>query len=201
MIRLAACGVLLAALAAGLAADEAAQDAGPAKAVDLFRQVRDAEKAKKSADVKARMAEFTAAVQAAAEHLPAVPVEETAKPMQYHSLKLNAGPARVDGFRFRVPAGTGGWDLAWEFVYPRGAGGFTWGLAAREGTVDGFKSFTVKDNYAETGADLPKENRRILQRLPGGKLMAGAGYVIWFAFADDRPVDLHIRLGVTPTKR
>lgn len=208
MRRVMALGGLLAVLVIGgttagpslraRAADETARRDRLSQAGDLHRRLREAEAAKKSAEVKALLPEFTAAVQAAAADLPSVTPEESAKPRNFRKVTLNADKTRLDGFRFRVPDGQAVWNLSWEFVYPKGAATFTWGLAAREGAVDGFRNFARKDNYAEKGADLPAENRRVTQRLSGGKLRGGAEYVIWFAFDGDQPVDIHVRLGLTP---
>jgi hypothetical protein len=197
MLRTIACGVFLTAAGAVLAGG-AAEKAGLGQAAELFRQLRDAETAKKADAVKTLLPRFTATVQAAAPALPEVPAEGAAKPKAYHKVTLNAGPARVDGFRFRVPEGKGGWNLSWEYVAPQQAGQWNWNIVAREGTVEGFKRFDKKENHAEKGAALPPENHRYTQRLTGGKLRSGAEYIIWFAFEDDRPVDLHVRLGLTP---
>lgn len=209
MLRATACGVfLMLATVIGRAADakkeqaaDAAHAKGLAKAAELFDRVRAAEKAKKGGEVKTLLAEYVAAVQAVAGKLPEVKPEEAARPKAYQKLTLNAAGKRIDGFRFRTPDGKGDWNLDWEFVYPKGTGALTWGIAAREGTVEGFKRFATKDHYVEKGADLPKENRRITQQLHGGKLKSDAEYVIWFAFDGDKPVDVHVRVGLTPVKK
>lgn len=113
---------------------------------------------------------------------------------------MNAAGKKLDAIRFKTPVGKGNWDLNWEFVYPKDAGLKSWGIIAREGTVDGFKNFTNKTNFTEKGADLPKENKQVAQKLTGGKLKPEAEYLIWFAFDGDKPADVHVRMGLTPAK-
>lgn len=182
-------------------ADEAARVKGLSAANDLYRLVHAAEKANKKDEVKKHMARFVTQIQLVAPYLPVIEPEEAAKPKRYHTLALNAEKTKLDAFRFRVPSSGKTWNLNWEFVIPRestGANLLAWYIVPREGTMRGFEFVDRDDDFSEKGADLPKSNYRFKQQLAGGRLKAGSEYVIWFALKDDKPVDVHVRIGLTP---
>lgn len=112
---------------------------------------------------------------------------------------LNRHGRGFEGVRFKTPAATKSWDLDWEFVAGEELSGrIGWYIAPAVGAMDGFSNMAQNENFAEEGADLPASNLHISQGLPGGSLKAGAEYLIWFSFPDDKPHDLHIRLLLTP---
>lgn len=119
---------------------------------------------------------------------------------KYTKLTLNTGTKPLDAFVFKTPKGEKNFDLDWEFV--TGPGGFrSWYILAREGTMEGFRTFRRQPNYAEEGADLPKENIRYVQPLHGGILKPNQEYIIWFSFAEElKPTDFFIRLALNEAK-
>jgi hypothetical protein len=201
MVRTILVGVLFvsAVLAAEPAAD-ANRKATLAKAAAILAETQAAEKEKNADQVKTRFAGFVSTLQGVAGQFPRVKAEEAAQPKAFEKVTLNADGQKLDAIRFQVPAGKGNFDLNWEFVHPKGSGMTSWGIIAREGQVDGFKTFASKANFAEKGVDLPKENKQVSQKLTGGKLKAEAEYVLWFAFDGDKPADVFVRLAVTPAK-
>jgi hypothetical protein len=203
MVRLMACGWCLVIAAVAVAADPAAdanRKAVLAKAAAVLAEVKAAEKEKKPDEVKTRFAGFVTTLQGVAGQFQEFVPEEAAKPKTFAQVTLNADGQKLDAFRFKTPAGKANWDLNWEFVYPKDAGLLSWGLIAREGEVDGFKTFATKANVAEKGVDLPKENKQVTQKLTGGKLKPEAEYLIWFTFDGDKPADVHVRMALTPAK-
>jgi hypothetical protein len=199
MIRRTAIGWCVVLAAAVVAADPPKTEA-LGKAADLLARTKDAEKAKKLDEAKTRYAEFTGTLQGIGGQFSEFTPENGAKPTVFHKVILNADGKRVDAIRFKTPAGKANCDLTWEFVYPKDGGLNGWGIIAREGTVDGFKTFATKTNFAEKGVDLPKENKQVSQKLTGGKLKPETEYLIWFAFDGDNPTDVHIRMALTPVK-
>jgi hypothetical protein len=89
------------------------------------------------------------------------------------------------------------WNMSWEFVIPREVSMDTWYTVPHVGTMRGFPSYDFETDFVEKGADLPKMNRRT-QQLPFGELKARGEYIIWFSFKDDKPVDTHVRISLTP---
>jgi hypothetical protein len=202
MIRIATIGWCVAFAATVGAADQkdANRKAVLAKAAAVLAEVQAAEKEKRPDEVKTRFAGFVTTLQGVAGQFSEVTPEEAAKPKTFQKATLNADGQKLDAIRFKVPAGKSNFDLNWEFVYPKDAGLKGWGIIARDGTVDGFKTFATKANFNEKGADLPKENKQVSQKLTGGKLKPEAEYVIWFSFDTDKPADVHIRMGLMPVK-
>lgn len=201
MLRVLTC-VLLAAgvvVAADPAAD-ANRKAVLAKAAAVLAEAQAAEKEKKADEVKTRLAGFVTTLQGVAGEFAEVKPEEATKPKAFEKVTLNADGQKLDAIRFKTPAGKANFDLNWEFVYPKDGGVKGWNIIAREGTVDGFKTFSSKANFAEKGVDLPKENKQVTQKLTGGKLKPETEYVIWFTFDGDKPADVHVRLALTPAK-
>jgi hypothetical protein len=144
---------------------------------------------------KAR-AEFHAVLQKLAGSLPEVPAEKDfAK--KYTKVTLNKEGKRLGAFRFKTPEAKGNWDMDWEFVIPQGALQ-QWYILPREGTMaSGFRTLKSEKDYQEKGTALPEKNLRVLQPLTGGLLKPGQEYIIWFTFAKDDPVEMHVRIGVS----
>ena len=90
------------------------------------------------------------------------------------------------------------WNMNWEFVYPQKPSFSHWYILPRQGTMQGFRTFSNSTDYEEKGADLPKPNRRIVQPLQEGNLQPDSEYIIWFAFRNESPADFYIRIGLTP---
>jgi hypothetical protein len=202
MVRTAAIGWCLV-FAAVVVADDAAdanRKAVLGKAAAIYTEVQAAEKEKNADQVKTRFAGFVTTLQGVGGQFQEFTPEEAAKPKTFEKVTLNADGQKLDAIRFKVPAGKANFDLNWEFVYPKESGLKSWGIIAREGAVDGFKTFASKANFTEKGVDLPKENKQVSQKLAGGKLTPEAEYLIWFAFDGDKPADVHIRMGLTPAK-
>jgi hypothetical protein len=199
MVRMTACVWCVAFASAVVAADPPKKEA-LGKAADLLGKAQAAEKAKKADELKKTITEFNTTLQGVAGQFAEVKPEEAAKPKTFQKVTLNADGQKLDAIRFKVPAGKAHYDLNWEFVYAKDAGVKSWNIAAREGTVDGFKNFSTKANYTEKGVDLPNENKQVSQKLTGGKLKPEAEYVIWFLFDGDKPADVHIRMALTPVK-
>lgn len=203
MIRTVAIGWCVVFAAVGMAADpekDANRKAVLAKAAAIYSEVQAAEKEKNADQVKTRFAGFVTTLQGVAGQFQEFTPEEAAKPKTFQKVTLNADGQKLDAIRFKVPAGKANFDLNWEFVYPKDAGLKSWGIIAREGEMDGFKTFATKANFTEKGVELPKENKQVSQKLTGGKLKPEAEYVIWFAFDGDKPADVHIRMALTPAK-
>ncbi len=152
------------------------------------------------AEVEKLSAQFAATVKQLAPNLAAVTPEATATPKAYSKLMLNTGKAKFDAFRFRVPDGKANANLDWEFVYAKRAGLDSWYIEPVDGKLKGFESFRPSEDWQEDFAELPAQNHRVVQDLPGGRLVPGAEYVIWFTFTDEKPVELFVRLGLTPVK-
>ena len=185
-------------------ADDGARVKGLSEAAESYRRVSEAQKTKRTDEVTKHTAEFVARVQQVAAHLPLVEPEETAKPKAFHKLTLNAAKCKFDAFRFQVPPAGKTWNMSWEFVVPRDGKDVSlvaWYIVPREGTMQGFASFSRRDDFVEKGVELTASNRQFSQKLSGGRLKAGGEYVIWFAFKDTAPIDVHVRIGLTPAAK
>jgi hypothetical protein len=194
------CVVFAAAACADDPAKDAQRKAVLAKAAAILVQTQEAEKEKNAEQVKTRYAGFVTTLQGVAGQFHECTPEEAAKPKTFQKVTLNADGQKLDAIRFKTPAGKANFDLNWEFVSPKDGGVKGWNIIAREGEVDGFKTFATKANFSEKGVDLPKENKQFTQKLAGGKLKPETEYVIWFTFDTDKPADVHIRLALTPVK-
>jgi hypothetical protein len=150
------------------------------------------------ADAAKYSEQFRAALRKAA---PALPAVEAAKgePKAYTKLVLNQHKKQLDAFTFKTPAGKQNWDINWEFVLPPGALK-SWYILPKEGTMTGFRTFNTHNDYQEKGANLPEKNRRYVQPLEGGHLKPSTEYIIWFTFAKNDPVDMHVRIGLIEAK-
>jgi len=144
--------------------------------------------------------QFEAAVKKMAPNLVSIQPEETATPKGYTKLTMNLEKANFGAIRFRVPEGKGKWNLDWEFVYAKGAGPKLWNIEAVDGKMTGSSVVSSTGNWQEDFADLPAKNNRYTQQFSNGEFNSGGEYVIWFTFADEKPVELFVRIGVTPAK-
>lgn len=195
-------------LATGLLAAPVPKAVAPAEHQKNLREAGDLQQKRREADERGDEAgvrkfgeQFAEVVRKLVPNLTAVKPEETATPKEYVKLALNAGKTKFDAFRFTAPEGKVNWNLDWEFVYAKGTKLRSWSIQPAAGTMPGFTQFRTSENWMEDFADLPQHNIRVTQDLPGGRLVPGAEYVIWFAFEDEKPVEVFLRLGVTPSKK
>lgn len=110
----------------------------------------------------------------------------------FQTLKLDK-PFVIDGinfygFRIKVPQRTNQEDFVWAFPEPKPR--FFWFIIPRTGIMSGFHEFHREPNNAfeDLGQLFPvNSNKLIIQRLLGSQLEDGQEYLIWFAFAQQKP--------------
>src|SRR5262249_11084591 len=148
-------------------AKKARVEAKLAMAGELFQR-RQAAQAMNNREEAARLTrEVNAILQEIAADLPSVtPVQ--GPPKNYTKLTMNSAMTKLDAFQFRTPPGKMNWNMNLEFVYPQKPSFSHWYILPRQGTMQGFRTFSNSTDYEEKGADLPKPNRRIVQPLQEG---------------------------------
>ncbi|MFG0326237.1 MAG: hypothetical protein ACF8SC_03090 [Phycisphaerales bacterium JB037] len=116
----------------------------------------------------------------------------------FQRITINKTGTGFDGLRIVPPAG-GSWDLNWEFVIPDDAGTPTWYILSSEGALaQGFQSYDHYRNSRIRGHEVAPQNLHIVQPLTGGQLREGKDYLIWFRVKTDKPVELLVRIDLTP---
>ena len=133
-------------------------------------------------------------------HFQIVSAGDGSAPLEFQRITLNKLGQGFDGIRFKTPPGERNCDLDWEFVYSRGGSLLGWFIVPKEGTLEGFTTLESFDRPRIPGLDTPSKYRLIVQPLHGGRLQPGKEYLIWFAFRNERPADILVRLELTPAK-
>jgi hypothetical protein len=112
--------------------------------------------------------------------------------LTFQTLKLNE-PLIIDGinfygFRLKIPKRTNQEDFVWAFPEPKPR--FFWFIIPRTGIMSGFHEFNREPmkSFKDLGSLFPvNANRLIIQGLSGDELEEGQEYLIWFAFAQQKP--------------
>lgn len=117
--------------------------------------------------------------------------------LTFQTLELNK-PVVIDeinfyGFRLKIPKRTNQEDFVWAFPEPKPR--FFWFIIPRTGIMSGFHEFHREpmDAFKDLGQLFPvNANRLIIQRLSGDELEDGQEYLIWFAFAQQKPTQISL---------
>lgn len=185
-----------------------AKAADPSSADERLAKAAALSPARNSADVanrRKKYADFEDALRAAAGAFPIVAVGFEDEPVGFTKLTLNSRNHGLDAVRFKVPANAPAYEMDWEFVVParenkeRDVTG--WYITAMAGPVRGFTDYQFKHDDPIDGIEL-RHHFHVSQTLRGGRLKAGAEYLIWFGFKERTaamPVYVKINLRPTPS--
>lgn len=153
-------------------------------------------------DIGRESPQFPATLQSVVAGFQAVEVNTTPGQTRWQQVTLNRLGKKVDALRFRTPAADAKNklpDMTWVFAFPKESVQ-VWYICPVEGQMQGFQNFFKLKPGGLKDTDVPADYGVIAQRLAANRLKPDTEYLLWFTFANDRAVDVHVAVSFVPTK-
>jgi len=185
-------------LARGAEEIDASTLAGLKKARECFERMRVADEA----DQPGIREELSGLARSASKVFLTVPINEKYGTNRFVKVTLNRFGTGFDGVRFTAPP-SGDRDMVFVFARPIPSAGYAVNIISMDGPMDrlfeAFEGYEGRyDEFARWGR-IKDRYRPFIGSYPGGRIKAGREYAIWFAFRDDKPIDLFLGINLVET--
>jgi hypothetical protein len=127
--------------------------------------------------------------------LPSIEVGRSGQQLQWQTVTMNNVGENFGAVRFKSPLDAPA-DLCWAFTAPSP---IEWNIVPGEGEMTGFQTWQRVDDLVLPNLDIPTGHCVRFQSLPGGQIVPGQEYALWFSFPDSIPTPVSIALRLLPS--
>jgi hypothetical protein len=140
--------------------------------------------------------DFDGLIQSVASRFPLVTVSTEPGQSVWNRLNLNSRGKKVDGFRFRVPAGEPR-DMLWAFISVDLR--YEWYILPLSGKTEGFNRNSYYKPQDVLGDRAPAGSKDlVLQSLPASSLKPGDEYLVWIRLRHAKPRATYVAINLLP---